>query len=176
MAPIKSISQAASAVGVSEKTIQRAIEAGVIAREKDGRFDRRKLLAGIAARAAQRGGQPMGGSTGGMPSALIAIKQQQAQEELELTRAKRMRAQQELAEMSGQLILKSDALRGWCELMMNFRDALLALGDQIALRCDMRKAREISVIIRGAHEEVLKQLAEGGERFNGSLGVKGGAR
>ena len=107
---------------------------------------------------------------------LAAIREQQAQEELEWTRAKRMRAQQELAKEAGELILRSDVLRGWRELMMNFRDALLAVGDQIALRCDGRRAREISVIVRSAHEEVLKQLAEGGGRFNGALGVKAGAR
>jgi hypothetical protein len=173
MAEIRTIPEAAAAARVSETTIKRAIEAGVIARDKRGRFDRGKLLAGIAARAARRGGQPMGGGTnghsGGMPSALIAIKQEQAKEELELTRAKRMKAQQELAKEAGELLVKGDVLRGIGELMLDFRDGLTAVKDQVALRCDMRKAREVSAIVGAAHDELLKRLAEGAGRFTGGF-------
>jgi phage terminase Nu1 subunit (DNA packaging protein) len=167
MAKIRTIDAAAKAAGVSVTTIKRALEAGAVTRKKDGSFDPSALRDGIAARAARRGGQPMGGAySGGIAPALIAIKQAQAQEELELTRAKRMRAQQELAKDAGELILKSDVTRGWAELMMNFRDALLSVGDQVAMRCDGKRAREVAEIIRVAHEGILQSLADGGGRFN----------
>lgn len=172
---IKTIPAAAKAAGVSETTIKRALDAGSIARRKDGTFDPRALRDGIAARAARRGGTPMGSGRsgshgGGMPPAILAIKAEQAKEELELTRAKRMRAQQELAKGAGELILKGEALRAWAELMMNFRDRVLSIPEQVAKRCDKKTAREIAVILRESLEEVLRALAEGGARANGSLG------
>lgn len=97
---------------------------------------------------------------------LVAIKEAQAEEELEWTRAKRMRAQQELAKNAGELLLRSDLLRGWAELLMNFRDALTNVGNQIALRCDGKPARQIAEIIRSAHEDLLRALAEEGGRIH----------
>ena len=162
-------------VGCAPSTLHKALKNGLIEREPDGSLNFRKTKRGIELQSARRGGQTLG-NTGGMSPALLAIKMQLAQEELELTRAKRMRAQQELAKGAGELILKGEALRAWAELMMNFRDSLLSVGDQIALRCDKKPAREIATIVREAHEEILRALAEGGARTNATLGTTKGTK
>ena len=171
----QTITAVAAAVRCSATTLKKAIKAGFVEREDDGTFNLRRVRRGIEAQSARRGGQKLHNS-GGMSAQLVSIKTQQAQEELELTRAKRMKAQQELAKDAGELILKSDVTRGWAELMMNFRDALLSVGDQIAMRCDGKRAREIAAIARDAHERIPQELADGGGRVNGSIGQKAGAR
>jgi hypothetical protein len=162
----QTITAVAAAVRCSVTTLKKAIKAGFVEREDDGTFNLRRV---------RRGGQKWHNS-GGMSAALVAIKQEREQEELELTRAKRMRAQQELARDAGELLIRSEWLRKWTELFMNFRDALAQVGAQIALRCDGKKAREIAEIVRAEHERILKELADGGGRLNESIGQKSGAR
>jgi len=175
---IRTVKAIAGRVGCSVSTLKKALSAGLVEREGDGSFNVRKVRRGVELQSMRRGGQRLGGDggMGSLPPGLVAIKQAQAQEELELTRAKRMKAQQELAKDAGELILKSDVTRGWAELMMNFRDAILTVGDQIAMRCDGKRAREIAGIIREAHERILQELADGGGRVNTAGGLKGGAR
>ena len=175
---VSTIAGAAQKVGASDSTIKRLLRNGLIEREADGSFNLRLVRRALEAQASLRGGRPLGGagSSGGMSASYMAIKLQIIQEELELTRAKRMRAQQELAKGAGELILKGEALRAWAELMMNFRDSLLSVGDQIALRCDKKPAREIATIVREAHEEILRALAEGGARTNATLGTTKGTK
>jgi|CXWL01.1.fsa_nt_gi hypothetical protein len=165
----QTITAVAAAVKCSVTTLKKAIRAGLVEREDDGTFNLRRVRRGIEAQSARRGGQKWHNS-GGMPEALVAIKQEREQEELELTRAKRMRAQQELARDAGELLIRSEWLRKWAELFMNFRDALAQVGAQIALRCDGKKAREIAEIVRAEHERILKELADGGGRLNESIG------
>ncbi len=162
----KTIAALAKALNVSVSTVSKALRSGFIEREKDGSFDPKLARQGVEAQASRRGGRSLGGQSGGMPAALVALKAAQAREELKLTRAKRKTAEQHLGRQNGELLNKSEWLRKWTELFMNFRDALLQVGSQIALRCDGKKAREISEIVRTEHERILKELADGGERLN----------
>lgn len=171
-AAMRTIPQVAKALGVSESTIKRAINDGELSREKGGVFDVRKARAVVEARAARRGGQPMGGGAVASPT-LIAIKQEQAEEELALTRTKRMKAQQELAKTAGELVFKSDVTRAWSELLGGLRDRMLALGDKCALRCQGKTVREIAGILREEIEAGLQELADEGVRVNGTMGRKG---
>jgi hypothetical protein len=171
----QTITAVAAAVKCSATTLKKAIKAGFVEREDDGTFNLRRVRRGLDAQSERRGGQKWQNS-GGMAPALVAIKQEHAQEELELTRAKRMRAQQELAKDAGELLIKSEWLRAWAEIFMNFRDSLIQVGSQIALRCAGKAAREISEIVRAEHERILKELADSGARLNESVGQKSGAR
>jgi hypothetical protein len=74
-------------------------------------------------------GRPWGGVKAEAVGAMAAIKQEQAQEELALTRAKRMKVQQELAKASGELILMSDTQRAGNELCVSFRDGIYVIPD-----------------------------------------------
>lgn len=58
---------------------------------------------------------------------------------------------------------------------MTFRDQILAVPDQIALRCDGKSARVIAGIMRVALEQVIRNLAENGWRMQEKL-KEGGAR
>ena len=159
-------------VGCSPSTLHKALKNGLVERESDGSFNFRKTKRGIELQSARRGGQTVG-NTGGMSPALLAIKLQLAQEELELTRAKRMRAQQELAKEAGELVLKQEVSRAWAGIVMDFRDAVLSVPEQIAVRCDRKPAREIAAIARELLEGTLRVLAENGGRANATFGTKG---
>lgn len=103
---------------------------------------------------------------------MAAIKQEQASEELQLIRAKRMAAQQAIAKASGDLVLMSDVKRAIAELTVTFRDQVLAVSDQIALRCDGQRARVIADIVRAALEQVIQKLADDGWRTIEMVGAK----
>jgi len=162
---IQTIKELAMRLGCAVSTVKKAKAAGLIERNRDGGFDVRRARRAIAVQGARRGGQVLG-NTGGLSPALIAIKEQQAQEELELTRAKRMAAQQALAKSAGELLVRSEMLRAWMDLLMNFRDGLTNVANQIALRCDLKPARTVAEIVRGAHDDLLRALAEGGGRIH----------
>jgi hypothetical protein len=81
-----------------------------------------------------------------------------------------------LAKEAGELVLKSEVLRAWAGIIMDFRDAILSVPEQIAVRCDRKPAREIAAIVREMLEDTLRTLAENGGRANATFGAKGTKR
>ncbi len=161
MKPISTIPEAAKFAGVSVSTIKKGLRQKFIIRD-NGVFNPEQLKAGLAAQASKRGGRQLS-DLGGMPANLMAIREQQAREDLRLTISKRKFSERALGIEEGLYMPSATVHQETERLLIQLKDSFLSMPSEIAGPASMKPPRDLEAIVRRRVVELLQGLADGCE-------------